>query len=100
MGRLSQDREERESLLREYDTDLRSETRSAGPTARRSGGVTVGQIIVGIVAIIAAVKLVPYLLALIISGLIYGLHLAIGIAVVAGIGYLVYKWMTGKRIRV
>ena len=100
MGRLSQDREERESLLREYDTDLRSETRSAGPTAKRSGGVTVGQIILGVVGLIVAIKVLPLAFFWLVGAVLGVLRSLVGIAVVVGIGYLVYKWMTGKRIRV
>lgn len=100
MGRLSQDREEREAMLRQYDTDLRSDVRTTAPSTKSSGGITVGQIILGVLGIIVAIKVIPWI-ALWLFGAVLGvLRSLVGIAILFGIGYLVYKWLTGKRIRV
>ncbi|MBI5835386.1 MAG: hypothetical protein HZB16_24040 [Armatimonadetes bacterium] len=100
MGRLSQDRDEREAMLREYDTDLRSEVRTSAPATKSSGGVTVGQVIVGILAVIVAIKVVPLIALWLFAAVMGVLRSLVGVAIVAGIGYLVYKWMTGKKRRI
>ena len=100
MGRLSQDREEREAMLREYETEARSEVRTTAPIGKSSGGVTVGQVILGVLAVIVAIKVIP-LVALWLLGAVLGvLRALVGIAIVVGIGYLVYKWLTGKKRRI
>ena len=111
MPRLSQTPEEREAKLREYETALdheedyassreeRLDDALAAKPRHKSGGITVGQIAGGVVALILLVVFGPKLLGLA-TGLIFLiLGWIIKIGIIGGIAYLLSRWLFGKKRR-
>lgn len=98
MSRLSTEREEREAQLREWETDLRTD---AGTTSRTSetlkptssGKVTVGQIALYVVGIVAALVIGRWaLFAFLLPALAVVWHLVKLVAELAIAGYVLY-WL-------
>jgi 1,4-dihydroxy-2-naphthoate octaprenyltransferase len=101
MSRLSTDREERESQLRQYESELsgqretRTETRAETGT-RSKGRISLGQLAGAVVAVIAALWLLKHLLPLVL--IIFGwawLVIKLGL-VIAAVVWL-YNFFRKKR---
>ena len=98
MGRLSMDREERTSQMREWETDLSTEHEERTETVvKSSGGASLTQIVIGVFAVIGVIVLLPWAWHLLISLLLWlvrsALRLTIGVALVAAVLWLLGKFL-------
>jgi uncharacterized BrkB/YihY/UPF0761 family membrane protein len=98
MSRLSTDREERESQLRQWQTELETET-TRTVTNAKGEKVTVGQVILGVAGVVIAILLAKWLLLSLLPAV---LRLIIRIAFLAAIVYAILwaigKWTGKKRV--